>query len=74
MFGQVGCRNDALRQGDAVIGQKDNLDPVFDALVIVDALGHGVDCLDDAFGHVVARSGFGGKNEYSRGNLNFRVL
>ena len=59
LLDEIGCRNDALRQRNAVIwAEKDDLEPVFDAAVsTVDAfLTDGVDRLDDALGHVVARS------------------
>ncbi len=50
LFGDVGSRDDALGEGDAVVGQEDHFQLAADAWVIVDDGTDGVDGFDDALG------------------------
>ncbi len=70
----VGGREDALGQRDAVVGQKDHLDPPGHGGVVVDDGGHVVDQLDLQLGRGVARRRLAGEDEGARHHLRGGVV
>ena len=74
LLGEIGRRDDALGERDAIVRQEDDLELVAHARVVVDLVADGIDRLDDALGQVVAGRGLGGEDEDAGLHVELRVL
>lgn len=62
LFRQVCCRNDQLRQADAVVGDKDHLQLVANLRIVINHRRHIVDQVNNVLGHIVGRGRLTGEN------------
>ena len=54
-MGQVACREDPFCQGDTVVGQKNQFQPVSHAGIAIDDPGHIIGQANDQLGHEISR-------------------
>lgn len=69
MLAEVTGRNDDLSKGDVVVWQEEHFEQIAHSGVVVDAVAHGTDELDDALGHLVTRGCLSSEEDYSRDHV-----
>ena len=74
LLGEIGGRDDALGNGDAVVWYEDDLEFAADTGVMVHLCRECVDGVNDVFGEVVAWGGLGTDNEDSRRDVELWVF